>query len=79
MRTKTVTFDGGKVVVGAVVVGATVVTAVGLVTAVVTGTVVRTDVDGRCVAAVVGALPVRASTKTPTTTASTTTKAALTG
>jgi hypothetical protein len=70
--------EGSKVVVGRVVVDVEVVAAFGLVT-VVSGTVVRADVGGRCVADVVGALPVRASTNTPTTTARIMTKAALRG
>jgi hypothetical protein len=70
--------DGGKVVVGTVVVEVDVVTVVGVLR-VVRGTVVGADVVGRWVATVVGTLPVRASTKTPTTTATTTTRAALSG
>ena len=78
MRTSTLTLEGARVVGGAVVVEIDVVTVVGVL-GVVTRTVVGTEVEVRWVAAVVGTLPVRASTKTPTTTATTTTMAALNG
>ena len=73
------TLEGGNVVVGTTVVEVDVVTTpLGWLT-LVTGTVVRAEVGGKRVATVVGALPVRARTKTPTTTARTTTNAALSG
>ncbi len=66
-------------VVGVVVVVVVeVVTTFGVVTGV-CGTVVRADVGGKWVAAVVGVPPVRSSTNTPTTTARTMTRAALRG
>ena len=79
LRTRTVTLEGGSVVVGAKVVEVDVVTTpLGRLT-LVTGTVVRVVVGGTRVATVLGAPPVRARTKTPTTTARTTTNAALNG